>query len=372
MPCVGGGGASYESSAWCAGGAAADGHLDKLGKKRHYPERNCCICGKGEIEIVALEVEDCLRKGKGQECEGMAFANRVDFVQYPLKIRKPLQKPQVPDFFQHCFQNAMMKKKIPKMQKLLGFNDSGVCDDKSICGVVKQFQDKLDKGEYDKYFIQGSSGKYCKAVEIGDKMIRRPSAVHLAALKSYTWADSNGRFYRSLNRDLQQQKKDKGGAYRKEMLDKWGVYLNYFLSALDCIDQSGNPEFLYRGIHINENKRQALVDEYKVNRTVIWTGVSSTSSLEEKTRKRFATGGDKKNKSGIVFQIRPSLAFDIIKFSLYKAEKEYIVPPMSKFKVEAVRDVNDVKYVDLLQQDVEISDMTTFGSDAFEIGRAHV
>lgn len=158
------------------------------------------------------------------------------------------------------------------------------------------------------------------------------------AILIYTWEYSSGNreenVYFVLNKCLQDKQPEK--------LQNWRGYLYYLQSALQKI--TATKTTLYRGI---DNKK-IVENEYTQGRTVVWSGITSTSS-DIRTSKTFVQN----SKLGVLMKITALTSRPISEYSKFQ-EFEHILLPNSRFVVTSNGVYFDEKegfyMVDLLEQ----------------------
>lgn len=365
---------SYESHRWCEDGNFRENFGWTKGKKFNFPERNCCICGKqsGNADkkkvCIKQETEEqhhpFVRMLRGllhfepkitTKCFDPQYSQRSHFISNAATNFKV--DGHIQNFTPHVATNREVKQSIQKASTLLGWhNKKHKCFEKvkkhaTICGAALKNEQKQSEGAYDDILVAGSNGSYCMLDEKSG--VRRMSLNQITALKAYTWASSNGNFHETLNDDLHNQR-----LLGKELIQKkWSVFMYYFLTGLDCIDATKSPTTLYRGINVESNSREAFVSEFVVGKIVTWTGVTSTTPNLSVARDIFATKKDSNPDGAVIFTIQPKLAYNVKPFSMYENEDEYIIPPMSQFKVtEMRREKHGIYYIHLYQLDHLIAD----------------
>mmetsp|Transcript_11395 Transcript_11395/g.15772 ORF Transcript_11395/g.15772 Transcript_11395/m.15772 type:complete len:571 (+) Transcript_11395:1-1713(+) len=123
-------------------------------------------------------------------------------------------------------------------------------------------------------------------------------------------------FYRKLNEKLRDP--------LRKGLKVYFPYLKLLTNALGKL-----PKFtkkLYRGVKAD------LAKDYPVGKQVVWWGVSSCTS-DIKIAKEFIGNSG----SRTLFCIQPISAVSIQRFSAFKGEDEYVIPPGRFFKVQDIR-----------------------------------
>jgi len=100
---------------------------------------------------------------------------------------------------------------------------------------------------------------------------------------------------------------------------------------------------VYRGIP--KNCEEKIRKEYKLNRPIHWSGLSSATELIA-VAKSFA------EKDGILFKIKIHGGKDIAKYSFVPAEDEILLSPNMKFKVKKplFPETDGYQYVELEQE----------------------
>ena len=161
----------------------------------------------------------------------------------------------------------------------------------------------------------------------------------LFAVVVYTYDNQSGEqpgnlFY-ELNNALRQR-----GAGRAALLQLWGGFLYYLLSALDKLTDTAGV--VYRGYP----DKAKVEEQYQVGRPIQWGAFSSTST-ETTTAKAFT---DKH--SGVIFKLTVLSGKVIKAYSYFSAEDEVLISPQARFVVSSAPYVgaDGYTYLDIVEQ----------------------
>lgn len=130
------------------------------------------------------------------------------------------------------------------------------------------------------------------------------------------------------------------------------------LSALRKLPPVRN-KILYRGVRVGVDTKR----NYKVNSTILWTALSSTSP-DMNVTKSFLTSLDTKQKaSSTLFIINNGWGYNIQPFSLYPNEEEILLEPERLFRVTGVIPSPDITIVNLemINTPLPLSDVFGYG-----------
>ncbi|MFC8265859.1 ADP-ribosyltransferase domain-containing protein [Streptomyces cinereoruber] len=139
------------------------------------------------------------------------------------------------------------------------------------------------------------------------------SADAVAALYLYTCESA---FYREINAVLRSPD--------RERLVPYLPYLRLLFSAVAELPVRKEP--LWRGVALD------LRSQYPVGRTVTWWGVSSCTSEPAVARRFLGSRGRR-----TLFEVTPTRAVGIRRFSAFTGEEEYILTPGTQLEVTEVK-----------------------------------
>ncbi|MEV7525941.1 macro domain-containing protein [Streptomyces sp. NPDC091371] len=165
--------------------------------------------------------------------------------------------------------------------------------------------------------LSGIAGHIGRSRDFGklraDEMSGSLSADAIAALYLYTCESA---FYREINAVLRSPDRTRVTPYLP--------YLRLLFSAVSGLPAHKQP--LWRGVSLD------LRAQYPVGRTVTWWGVSSCTS-ELKVARSFLGSRGKRT----LFEVTPTRAVGIRRFSAFTGEEEYILTPGTQLKVTDVK-----------------------------------
>jgi predicted DNA-binding WGR domain protein len=154
---------------------------------------------------------------------------------------------------------------------------------------------------------------------------KKMEPAHYGAISLYT---SNA-IYAEINKILRDENRGK--------LKKYFNYLRLFFDAADRLP-SGKKK-LWRGISANLSKSP----QYDKGKTVTWWSISSCTSSQA-VANNFAGGC---GPGSTVFTINSKSGFDVDSLSVFKGEKESILPPGTKLKVSSRTIVKGITQISL-------------------------
>ncbi|MEV7546236.1 ADP-ribosyltransferase domain-containing protein [Streptomyces sp. NPDC089915] len=167
--------------------------------------------------------------------------------------------------------------------------------------------------------LSGLGGHIDRSVEFGKRRADetaaagRLSADAIAALYLYTCESA---FYREINAVLRSPDRSRVVPYLP--------YLRLLFSAVSQLPARTEP--LWRGVSLD------LRAQYPVGGTVTWWGVSSCTSELSVARSFLGSRGKR-----TLFEVTPSRAVGIRRFSAFTGEEEYILAPGTRLKVTEVK-----------------------------------
>lgn len=278
------------------------------------------------------------------------------------------EKERVKSVVSFLLYDQHIKDTVPQTQKLIGWVAKQGCNgtydngNGPVCAIVTHKQNQIKTGKYDWYFVNKKEqeenggdmhGRLCRMDRKSDA--RRPSNSGLTALIAYSADEGDGKsYYNVLNKDLH----DTPTLGKELLLQKWSVFLYWFLFGLDCLKPKTHIEGkrgLFRGMNIGSYPKDKFAAEYTIGRSVVWTGITSTTSDIKLALKEYAKAGPGGPEAAVMFEVQTSLAFPMIPFSKYAYEREYVLPPMSLFEVvENKIDDDGVLWINLIQKDKSI------------------
>ncbi|MFD9475507.1 MULTISPECIES: ADP-ribosyltransferase domain-containing protein [Streptomyces] len=165
--------------------------------------------------------------------------------------------------------------------------------------------------------LAGLTGHIDRSRDFGKRRVDETSAGlsadAIAALHLYTCESA---FYREINAVLRSPDRTRVTPYLP--------YLRLLFSAVSGLPAHTQP--LWRGVSLD------LRAQYPVGRTVTWWGVSSCTSQLHVARSFLGSRGKR-----TLFEVTPSKAVGIKRFSAFTGEEEYILTPGTQLKVTDVK-----------------------------------
>jgi len=307
------------------------------------------------------------KHGSRKQCESpknLNYLQRSQFIIYARQWMKGYNGVVMPAV-DNLITDPNIISTVPTSQKMMGWNPQAKqCmgqyngGNGPVCAIVDHKLKEMQQWKYDWYLVSGSNGRLCRQ----DKQsgVRRMSLSQITAIVAYSADEGDGKaFYNVLNKDLSQVP-TLGKDY---VLAKWSVFLYWFLGAANCLDPTKNPSVLYRGMNIGSFSKVQFGAEYYEGRFVVWTGITSATPLMQLAIDQYAK--PPRPESAVVFEIKPTLAYNLEAFSKYAYEKEFVLPPMSLFKVISRSDFEGMLWIQLQQLDKKLMEDHCIREDTY-------
>jgi hypothetical protein len=168
----------------------------------------------------------------------------------------------------------------------------------------------------------------------------------LAAIVTYTHDLQNGTQASNVYFELNKMLRSRGTGPRKELVQTWGFYMHYMMSALSKLPEI--TDVCWRGM-VGQAKG---LEEYKLGRPIQWGAFTSTTT-DLNAAKALTDRTD-----GVLFKITVTSGRNINAFSFFPTEGEILLLPNHRFIVtSAPYQLDGYTVLDLLQ-----TDKTTFVS----------